>query len=89
MPPTPSKPPPSMPPSMRVPPKNNNGSTLLLLAVFGAGIVALLFYKTCGSKPEVTPIPVTTATSSAAPSGTLQVDDLPPPPVIEDATAPT
>jgi hypothetical protein len=78
-----------MPPSMRVPPKNSNGSTLLLLAVFGVGIAALLFYKTCGSKPDVTTIPATTATASAAPSNTLQVDDLPPPPVIEDATAPT
>lgn len=74
---------------MRVPPKNSNGSTLLLLVVFGVGIVALIFYKTCGSKPDVTTIPATTATVSAAPSNTLQVDDLPPPPVIEDATAPT
>ncbi|MEO7113092.1 MAG: AgmX/PglI C-terminal domain-containing protein, partial [Polyangiaceae bacterium] len=67
----------------------SNGSTLLWLAVFGVGIAALLFYKTCGSKSDGTPLPVTTATASAAPSGTLQVDDLPPPPVIEDATAPT
>ncbi len=78
-----------MPPSMRVPPKNNNGSTLLLLAVFGVGIVALIFYKTCAGKEEGTPIPVTTATASVAPSNSIQVDDLPPPPVIEDATAPT
>ncbi len=77
-----------MPPSMRVPPKNN-GPTLLLLAVFGIGIVALLLFKMCGSKQEGTTVPVTTATVSAAPSASLRVDDLPLPPVIEDATAPT
>ena len=78
-----------MPPSMRVPPKNNNGPALLLLGVFALGVVGLIFYKQCGSKEDVAPIPVATSTASAAPSGTLQVDDLPPPPVIEDATAPT
>jgi len=75
---------------MRVPPKNSNGSTLLLLGVFAVGIIALIFYKTCGSKEEGLPLPVATVVPSAAPSASLKVDDLPlPPPEAPDAAATT
>ncbi|MGH7283389.1 MAG: hypothetical protein ACRELY_17820, partial [Polyangiaceae bacterium] len=84
MPPNPSNPQPSMPPSMRAPPTNNNGKYVLALLLLGGGIAGLFALKTCTGEPPPATTPIATA-SVPQPSATLVVDDLPLPPVVEDA----
>ncbi len=69
---------------MRAPPTNNNGKYVLALLLLGAGIAGLFALKTCSGQPPPAPTPVASA-SVPPPTPTLVVDDLPLPPVIEDA----
>ena len=74
---------------MRAPPVNNNGKYVLLILGFVAVLGAIFAFKNCGSQPPVQPQPIASASSSAAPSASLQADDIPLVPEIVDAAAPS
>lgn len=73
---------------MRAPPTNNNGKMVVVLLLLGVGIAGLFALKSCTAEPPPNPTPVASA-SVPSPSATLVVDDLPLPPVVEDAAVAT
>ena len=81
-----SKAPPSrsLPP---VPPGGGSSKNLVVVVLLGVGLVALILWKTCG-KPD-TPTVVTPIISSTADAAVAtvdpRIDDIPPPPAIEDS----